>query len=148
MAEEAEEQVENALSLVVCTVEQSSNMRKSLKQKIFDTLSTLRSLFAKLKDSGNRKTSEIKKLTNQVGEMETELKRCRERLTKEYQVSSIGEATEQEKKDDTRHGTPSTATHPEPFGKPTRYVALPNVKTRKNYVEAVQGKKQNVHDGS
>ena len=44
---------------IVCTVEQSSNMRKTLKQKIFETVSTLRTLFAKLKDSGNRKTSEI-----------------------------------------------------------------------------------------
>jgi predicted nucleic acid-binding Zn-ribbon protein len=57
-------------------------MRKPLKQKIFDTVSTLQSLFAKLKDSGNRKTSEIQKLTKQVGEMETELKRCREKLAK------------------------------------------------------------------
>jgi len=54
-----EDQVENALNLVVSTTEQSSNTRKALKQKIFETVSTLRSLFVKLKESGDRKTSEI-----------------------------------------------------------------------------------------
>jgi hypothetical protein len=49
MAEEAEDQVENALNMVVCTVEESSNMRKTLKQKIFETVSTKRTLFANLK---------------------------------------------------------------------------------------------------
>jgi hypothetical protein len=77
--------------------------------------------------------------------METELKRCREKLAKEHRVPSIGEATEQTKKDDTRHGMPSTATRPEPFGEPTRYVVLPNVKTRKNYAEAVQGNKKKTY---
>ena len=76
MADVAEDQVENALNLVVCTVEQSNNMRKTLKQKIFDTISTLHTLFAKLKDSGIRKTSEIHNLTKQVDEMGKELKMC------------------------------------------------------------------------
>ena len=133
MAEEAQDQVEIALNLVVCTVEQSSNMRKTLKHKIFETVRTLRTLFAKLKDSGNRKTSEIKELTKQVDEMGTELKLCSEKLAKEHPAPSIGEATEQEKKNEMRQGTPSTATRPEPFGEPTQYEVLPNVNTRKNY---------------
>ena len=139
MAEEAQDQVEIALNLVVCTVEQSSNMRKTLKHKIFETVRTLRTLFAKLKDSGNRKTSEIKELTKQVDEMGTELKLCSEKLAKEHQAPSIGEAMEQEKKNEMRHVTPSTATRPEPFVQPTRYVAPPNVNTSKNYAEAVRG---------
>ena len=97
MAEEAEDQVENALNMVVSTVEQSSNMRKTLKQKIFETVSTLRTLFAKLKDSGNRKTSEIEKLTKQVDEMGTELKLCRDKLVKVHRAPSLGETHEQEK---------------------------------------------------
>ena len=145
MAEEAEDQVENALNLIVCTVELSSNMRKMLKQKIFETLSTLRTLFAKLKDSENRKTSEIKKLTKQVDEMGTELKLCRDKLAKEHRAPSLCEEMEQEKKDETRQGTPSTEIRPEPFGEPTRYVALPNVNTRKNYAEAVQGTKNKTY---
>jgi len=47
MAEDVVEEIENALNLVVNTTEQSSNMRKTLKEKIYQTLSTLRQLFAK-----------------------------------------------------------------------------------------------------
>ena len=73
-------------------------MRKALKQEIFETVSTLRTLFAKLKDSGNRKTRKIKELAKQVDEMGTDLKLCRENLAKEHRAPSIGEATEQEKR--------------------------------------------------
>ena len=139
MAEDEEDGVENALNLVVCTVEQSSNMRKTLKQTIFETVSTLRTLFTKLKDSGNRKSSKIKELTKQVDEMETELKLCRKKLAKEQLAPSIGEGTDHENKDEKRQCTPSTATRPEPFVQPTRYVAQPNVNNRKNYAEAVRG---------
>ena len=54
MADEVEQQVEESLNMVVITTEQSSNMRKALKQKIFETVSTLRTLFAKLKDQDTR----------------------------------------------------------------------------------------------
>ena len=76
MAEEAEEQAESALNIIVSTVEQSSNMRKTLKQQIFETVGTLRTIIANLKDSGNRKIREIEKLTKQVYGMGTELKQC------------------------------------------------------------------------
>ena len=159
MAEEAEDQVENALNLVVCTVEQSSNMRKTLKQKTFETVSTLRTLFAKLKDSGNRKTSEIEKLTKQVDEMGTEPKLCRDKLEKKHRAPSLGEAKEPERNKEKRQGMPSTGIRTELNGVPTRYVAqpnvnstepngeptrneaLPNVNKRMNYAEAVQGTK-------
>ena len=49
-----EEEIENALNLVVSTVEQSGNMRKALKEKIFETLSALRKLFVKIKISSDR----------------------------------------------------------------------------------------------
>ena len=55
MPEEVEEQVEDSLIMVVITTEQSSSMKKALKQKIFETVSTLRTLFAKLKDKDDRK---------------------------------------------------------------------------------------------
>jgi len=47
MAEEVEDQFEQALNLVVCTTEQSSNTRKALKQKILETVSTLTAVFVK-----------------------------------------------------------------------------------------------------
>jgi hypothetical protein len=61
MADEKGDQVENALNLVVSTTEQSGNMKKALTQKIFETVRTLRSLFVKLRVSGDSKTSEINK---------------------------------------------------------------------------------------
>jgi uncharacterized protein Yka (UPF0111/DUF47 family) len=60
MADEVEDQVEESLNVVVITTEQSSNMRKALKQKIYETVSAMRTLFAKLKYKGDRKTKEIK----------------------------------------------------------------------------------------
>ena len=60
MVETVEDEIENALNLVVSTVEQSSNMRKTLKEKIYETVSTIRHLFAKLKISSECKRSEIK----------------------------------------------------------------------------------------
>jgi hypothetical protein len=77
--------------------------------------------------------------------METELKRCREKLAKEHRVPYIGEETKQVKKYETRHGTLSAATRSEPFEEPTRYVALHNVKIRKKYAEAVQGNKNKTY---
>ena len=41
MADEIGDQVENALNLTVSTTEQNRNMKKALKQKIFETVSTL-----------------------------------------------------------------------------------------------------------
>ena len=49
MATAVEEEVENALNLVVSTTEQSANRKKTLKEKIYETASTLRKLFAKIK---------------------------------------------------------------------------------------------------
>jgi hypothetical protein len=59
MAESVEDAIESALNLVVTTAEQSSNMRNTLKQKILETVSTLRHLFAKIKTSSECKISEI-----------------------------------------------------------------------------------------
>ena len=47
MEEVVVKEIENALNLVVNTKEQSSNMKKTLKEKIYQTVSTLRQLFAK-----------------------------------------------------------------------------------------------------
>jgi hypothetical protein len=60
MAETVEGEIEDALNLVVSTAEQSSNMRKTLKEKIYETVRTLRQLFAKLKISCDGKQSDIK----------------------------------------------------------------------------------------
>ena len=73
MADEVGDQIEYALNLIVSTTEQSGNMKKGLKQTIFETVSTLRELFVKLMATGDRKTNEISKLTEQVTKMKAEL---------------------------------------------------------------------------
>jgi len=78
MADEVEDQVEQALNVVVYTTEQSSNMRKALKQDILETVSTVRALFVKIKASRDRKSSEINNLTKEVEKLKRELKKCEE----------------------------------------------------------------------
>ena len=55
MAEEAEDLAEKAMNLIVSREDQSSIMRKTMNQQVFETLSTLRTIIAKLIDSGNKK---------------------------------------------------------------------------------------------
>jgi len=57
MADDVEGQVEGSLNMVMITTEQSSNMTKVLKQKIFETVSALRTIFAKLKTKSIEKQS-------------------------------------------------------------------------------------------
>ena len=55
----------NALDIISSTTERSGNMKKELKNAIYETASTLRKLFAKLKnidDSKSRKISELETL--------------------------------------------------------------------------------------
>jgi ribosomal protein S21 len=44
------EEIENALNTIATTTERSGNMKKELKHTIYETVSTLRKLFVKLKD--------------------------------------------------------------------------------------------------
>ena len=48
MADDVSESIENALNITVSTAERSGNIKKELKQTIFETVSTLRNLFVKL----------------------------------------------------------------------------------------------------
>ena len=133
-----EDQVDQALSLVVCTMEQRSNMRKALKQKILETVSTLRALFVKIKASGDRKTSEINNLTNQVDKLETELKQCKEKEANIHYTPSPAGTTTLEEAAVTEHCTPSTVTSPELTDVALRHVALPTETTSKSYATAVR----------
>ena len=58
------EVIENALNLIVSTKGSSGNMKKELKNIVFDTVSNLRKLFAKQIDTNennNRKINSWKK---------------------------------------------------------------------------------------
>jgi predicted nucleic acid-binding Zn-ribbon protein len=92
MADVVEDEIENTLNLVVSTAEQSSNMRKALKEKILETVSTLRLLFVRIKISGDRKVSEINNLTKQVSKLETELQSCREKHSKVQQTPPLADS--------------------------------------------------------
>jgi len=50
MSDDVSERIENVLNLIVCTAERSGNLKRELKQTIFETLITLKHLFVKLKD--------------------------------------------------------------------------------------------------
>ena len=134
MAEKAEEQAERALNIIVSTVEQSSNKRKTLKHQIFETVSTLRTVIANLKDSGNRKIREIETLRKQVDEMGTENKQCREKLDKVHSAQSLGEVEEQLRNNRKSEATPSTGISRKPTGGPTRYVAPHTAQAQKDVV--------------
>jgi TolA-binding protein len=77
MADDVCEGIENFLNIIVNTTEQSGNMKKELKQTIFETVSNLRKRIVKLMDSRDSKTSAIGELEAQVSKMKTEIDACR-----------------------------------------------------------------------
>ena len=103
------EEMENALNLVVNTTEQSSNMRKTLKEKIYQTLSTLTQLFSKITISGEQKSSEINNLTNKISTLEAELLSYKEKQNKRHQTPSIDSKDEQGEPAAGTNGTTSTS---------------------------------------
>jgi len=107
MADEVEEVIENALNLVVSTTEQSGNMKKALKDKIYETVSTLRHLFVKIKISGDRKQSEINNLTEKASKLETGLHRCRVRQEEAHQTPSLANTNERSGQRTRLNGTTS-----------------------------------------
>jgi hypothetical protein len=107
MAEVVEEEIENALNLVISTAEQSSNMKKGPKEKIFETVSTLGQLFVKIKISGDQKLSEINNLTKKVSKLETELQTCREKQAEAHQTTFVVDTNEQRRPRARLHCPPS-----------------------------------------
>ena len=71
MADEVDDGIENALNLVVLKKERSGNIKKDLKQTIFETVSTLRNLFVKLKNNCEVKSSKISELEAEVTKAKT-----------------------------------------------------------------------------
>jgi hypothetical protein len=62
MADDVHEDIENAVNTIASTTEQSGNMKKELKHTIYETVSTLRRLFVKLKDMSDDKSRTITEL--------------------------------------------------------------------------------------
>ena len=100
------DEIEDALNLIVNTTDQNGNMKKGLKHTIYETASTLRNLFVKLKVSLDSKTAENSKLEKQVNTMKTQLE----------------ESCSNKAKD---RGTPSAIHNKEPARTTARRVAPP-----------------------
>jgi 3-methyladenine DNA glycosylase Tag len=66
MADEVSQNIENALNKIVNTADQSGNMRKELKRTIFETVSTLRNLFTKMKGMIDEKTKQNKQMEKEI----------------------------------------------------------------------------------
>ena len=135
------QQTENALNLIVCTTEQSGNMTKELKKTIFEAVSNLRTLFAKLRASGVRKTSGISKLTEQITKVEAQLKQGSDTQARGHRTPSIVGDTVLAAMTVTEHGTPSNVSGLEPAGKAKRCMALPTDRVGKLYAAAVKATK-------
>ena len=73
MADEVCEVIENALNLIESNKEQSGNMKKGLKQTVFETVTTFTKLFVKLRNRQNSKTTDISKLEMEVAKLNAEL---------------------------------------------------------------------------
>jgi hypothetical protein len=74
MADELWEEVASALSTIVTTADKSGNLKKELKITIAETVSTLRSLLAKLKSMSESKTKTISELETVVNKMKSQNK--------------------------------------------------------------------------
>jgi len=131
------EQIENALNLIVSNTEQSGNM-KELKKTIFETVSTLRTLFAKLRASGDSKTSEISKLIEKVTKLEAQLQQGSDTQARGHRTPSIVSDTILAAMTATEHGTPSSVSCLEPAGKITSCMTLPTDSVDKLYAAAVK----------
>ena len=77
MADEVSQDIENALNKIVNTTDQSGNMRKELKKTIFETVSTLKNLFTKMKEMCDERTRQNKQFENEINTVKTELDSCR-----------------------------------------------------------------------
>ena len=88
MADEVNEGIVNALDTIVTTTERSGNMKKELKQTIYETVSTLRKLFTKSIETNNSNTRAISDLEKIVANTKTELDEVKGRATKDVVAPS------------------------------------------------------------
>jgi len=122
----------------VLTTERSGNMKKDLKQTIFETVSTLRNLFVKLKNNCEVKSSKISELEAEVTKAKTELQRFTDKAFKVQGAPSV--IPSQEPAGPRVHGAPSVTPRQEPAGLRVREGAPSGGSERKLYSEALANK--------
>lgn len=133
-----DEGIEDALNLVVLTTERSGNMKKELKQTIFETVSTLRNLFVKMKNNCEVKSSKISELEAEVTKAKTELQRFTDKAVKVQGAPSV--IPTQEPAGPRVHGAPSVIPRQEPAGPRVREGTPSGDNERKLYSEALTNK--------
>jgi len=82
MADDVTRSIEDALNKIVHTPDQSGNMNKELKKNIYETVSTLRNQFIKMKVMLDEETKQKNQTEKEINGMKTELDACRRDNTK------------------------------------------------------------------
>ena len=82
MADNVNVDIVNALDIISSMTERSGNMKKELKNTIYETVSTLRKLFAKLKNIDDSKSRKISELETLVATTKAELVDAKNRTEK------------------------------------------------------------------
>ena len=77
MAEEEQREIENALNTIASSMERATNMKKDLKQTVYNTVITLRNFLSKLLEVSNSKTKTITELQVLVANTKAELEDAR-----------------------------------------------------------------------
>lgn len=93
-----------------------------------------------LRASGDNKTSEISKVTEQVTELQAKLQQGSDTQARGHRTPSTVGGTVLAATMATEHGTPSSVSCLEPAGKITRCLALPTDRVGKFYAKAVKEK--------
>jgi len=127
MADEEQQEIENALNTIASSKEQSTKMKKELKQTIYDTLNTLRKLFMKLKEVSDSKTRMIAELQTLVATTKAQLAGARDSTAMALATPSIAHVREL-----ARSGAPSDAKAAKQLKAGTEHGKL--------YSEALRGK--------
>ena len=73
MADDVSQQIENALNLIVNTTDKSGNMKKELKNTIYEAVSNLRDLTFIFKRNLIEKTEENNQMRNEVSQLKDTL---------------------------------------------------------------------------
>ena len=77
MADDVKPRLESALNTLLDITEKSGNLRKDLRQDIFDSVSTIRNIFVHLSNSGEEQTRKIDQLLGELTKAREELQESR-----------------------------------------------------------------------
>ena len=145
MADEVWEEIATALGTIVTTTERSGNLKKELKNTIAETVSTLRKLLAKLKDSSESKNKAISDLERAVNEIKSQQVEDKEKNKNGHAALSIVTRPEPAERRAQGQVVPSVALSQEPAGSRTQEAVPSGVGRQKLYSSVVGNKTQQQH---